>query len=81
MRIQNQRIEVTVDGDMDLQGTLGISKGVPVGFGAIRMQFDVDAPQATPDQLRLLQDKTEQYCEIRQTLLCPPGIDARWVAS
>lgn len=29
--------EVTVSGDMDLQGTLGISKEVPVGFEAIRV--------------------------------------------
>ena len=79
MRIQTQRIEVTVDGDLDLQGTLGISKDVPVGFDAIRMQFKVDAPQATPDQLRLLQEKTEQYCVVLQTLLRPPKIEARWI--
>lgn len=32
-----KKIEVTVSGDMDLQGTLGISKDVPVGFEAIRV--------------------------------------------
>ncbi len=80
MGIQTRRIEVRVNGDMDLQGTLGISKEVPVGFDAIRVQFNVDAPHATPDQLRSLQEKTEQYCVVLQTLLHPPRVDAQWVA-
>ena len=40
---------------MDLQGTLGISKEVLVGFEAIRVRFQLDAPPATPEQLRALQ--------------------------
>ena len=78
MGIQTQHIAVTVDGDMDLAGTLGISKDVPVGFDAIRVQFNLTAPQATPDQLRSLQEKTEQYCVVLQTLLHPPKITAHW---
>lgn len=78
MGIQTRHIEVTVHGDMDLQGTLGISQEVPVGFNAIRMQYSVDAPQATPDQLRSLQEKTEQYCVVLRTLLRPPKIEAQW---
>jgi uncharacterized OsmC-like protein len=78
MGIQTRRIEVTVDGDMDLSGTLGISKDVPVGFDAIRLRFNVDAPEATPEQLRSLGEKTEQYCVVFQTLLHPPKIEAQW---
>jgi uncharacterized OsmC-like protein len=63
---------------LDLQGTLGISKEVPVGFAAIRLQVNLDAPEATPDQLQQLQEKTEQYCVVLQTLLHPPKIDTRW---
>ncbi len=81
MGIQTRRIEVTVNGDMDLQGTLGISKEVPVGFDAIRVQFNIDAPQATAEQLRSLQEKTEQYCVVLQTLLHPPKLDTQWTAS
>jgi len=81
MGIETQRVAVTVDGDMDLSGTLGISKEVAVGFDAIRVQFNIDAPQATPDQLRSLQEKTEQYCVVLQTLLHPPRIDAKWSTS
>ena len=78
MGIPTQSIEVTVQGEMDLQGTLGLSKEVPVGFQAIRLQFDLDAPQATADQLRALQEKTEQYCVVMQTLLHPPKIESHW---
>src|ERR1700676_3031178 len=47
MSIPTERIEVTVEGDLDLRGTLGISKDVPVGFESIRLNFDVVAPKAT----------------------------------
>ena len=78
MGIPARRIEVTVSGELDLQGTLGISKEVPVGFESIRVRFDVDAPEASPDQLRALQEKTEQYCVVLQTLLHPPAIQSEW---
>src|SRR5258706_10203733 len=47
MGIPIERIEVTVEGELDLRGTLGISKDVPVGFEDIHLHFDVAAPQAT----------------------------------
>ncbi len=78
MGIPTKRVEVTVDGDMDLSGTLGISKEVPVGFEAIRVKFDIDAPDATAEQLRSLQEKTEQYCVVFQTLHKPPKIQTQW---
>src|ERR1700746_3006706 len=74
MGIPTRHIEVTVTGDMDLQGTLGISKNVPIGFEAIRLQFNIDAPEATPEQLQALHEKTEQYCVVLQTMLHPPTI-------
>lgn len=78
MGIATKRIEVTVEGDLDLRGTLGISKEVPVGFDKIRLQFDIDAPGATPEQLNALREKTEQYCVVMQTLVKPPEIQTRW---
>ncbi|HTF42589.1 MAG TPA: OsmC family protein [Terriglobales bacterium] len=81
MGVPTLHIEVTVSGEMDLKGTLGIAKDVAVGFEAIRVQFNVDAPQATPEQLQALQEKTEQYCVVLQTMLRPPRIETRWGAS
>jgi uncharacterized OsmC-like protein len=78
MGIPTEHIEVTVNGTMDLQGTLGLSKDVPVGFEGIHVKFDVRAPQATAEQLRALQEKTEQYCVVMQTLTSPPKIQTEW---
>src|SRR5215470_839596 len=47
MGIPVEEIEVDVEGEMDLSGTLGISKEVPVGFQDIHAKFDIKAPQAT----------------------------------
>jgi len=78
MGIPTERIEVTVEGDLDLRGTLGISKDGPVGFESIHLHFDVAAPKATPEQLRALQEKTEQYCVVMQTLRQPPSLQTKW---
>jgi len=77
--IPTERIEVTVEGQLDLRGTLGISKDVPVGFESILLHFDIAAPRATPEQLRGLQEKTEQYCVVMQTLAHPPKLESRWI--
>jgi len=78
MGIPTEQIEVTVEGVMDLRGTLGIAKDVPVGFENIQLSFDVVAPKATPEQLHALREKTEQYCVVMQTLVKPPKIQSRW---
>ena len=81
MGVPTKHIGVTVHGDMDLAGTLGIAKDVPVGFEKISLQFDINAPKATAEQLKGLQEKTEQYCVVFQTLLQPPKIDTEWKQS
>ena len=78
MGVVAERIAVTVEGDMDLRGTLGIAKDVAVGFEEIRVHFDINASQATPEQLKTLQEKTEQYCVVIQTLLHPPRMRSDW---
>jgi uncharacterized OsmC-like protein len=78
MGIEVESIEVEVEGDLDLAGTLGISKEVPVGFERIRTRFDVVARGATEEQLGSLRRKTEQYCVVFQTLVDPPEIQTEW---
>jgi uncharacterized OsmC-like protein len=80
MGIPTERAEVLIEGDLDLSGTLGLSKDVPVGFERIRLRFDIKAPEATPEQLQALQEKTEQYCVVMQTLIQPPALETEWVA-
>ena len=60
---------VTAEGDLDFRGTLGVASdaGVPVGFGAIRLRFDLDS-DATEEQLDTLIRLTERYCVVYQTI-------------
>jgi uncharacterized OsmC-like protein len=78
MGLETRRIEVEVEGDLDLAGTLGVSRDAPVGFERIRTTFDVVAPGASEEQLEDLRKKTERYCVVLQTLLRPPELETRW---
>ncbi|MBA3616309.1 MAG: OsmC family protein [Rubrobacteraceae bacterium] len=78
MGIETERIEVTVTGEMDLAGTLGISEDAPVGFESIRTSFDIVAPEATDEQLENLREKTEEYCVVYQTLANPAELRTEW---
>jgi uncharacterized OsmC-like protein len=75
MEIPVESVAVTVEGDLDLRGTLGISREARVGFDGIRLHFDIDAPNATAEQLAALREKTERYCVVLQTLMNPPRIE------
>jgi uncharacterized OsmC-like protein len=80
MGLQTKRIEVTAEGDLDLRGTLGVSREAKVGFEAIRLSFDVDAPGASAEELASLERKTERYCTVLQTLQNSPPIETALAA-
>lgn len=80
MGIAFERIEVVVEGDLDLRGTLGIARDVPVGFDAIRLRLEIDAPGASVEELAELHEKAERYCTVLQTLRTPPAITTELVA-
>src|SRR3954465_3680630 len=81
MGIEAERIEVVVDGDLDLRGTLGIDREVPAGFEEIRVRFEVDAPQASEEELASLIEKTERYCTVLQSLRAPSPVRTELAAS
>jgi uncharacterized OsmC-like protein len=71
--VRDGRVEV--EGDLDFRGTLGVSKEASVGFGSIRLRFDLDTT-ATEDQLATLLKLTERYCVVLQTLRTPPVVSS-----
>jgi uncharacterized OsmC-like protein len=79
MGLDVRSVTVTADGDLDLRGTLGLDREVGAGFDAIRLRFEVDAPEATDEQLESLFQKTERYCTVLQTLSAPPPIESELV--
>jgi len=64
---------VKAEGDLDFRGTLGVARDVPVGFKAIRLQFDLDS-DADEKQLATLMRLTERYCVVHQTLSHGPDL-------
>lgn len=64
---------IRAEGDLDFRGTLGVAREAPVGFKAIRLQFDLDT-DATAEQLASLMKLTERYCVVYQTLRNAPEI-------
>lgn len=70
-------VSVTVEGDLDLRGTLGISQDVPVGFEKLRLNVQIEG-DLTPEQMASLQEKAEKYCVVMQTLQSPPPVESTW---
>ena len=74
----NRGIEVTgtvrAEGDLDFRGTLGVDRDAPVGFGAVRLIFDLDSPASRQDLDDLIA-VTERYCVVYQTLVSSPRLE------
>jgi uncharacterized OsmC-like protein len=73
MGLQVNSIETIVEGDLDLRGTLGLDREVGAGFHAIRVRFEVDAPDVSEEDLASLHKKAERYCTVFQTLANKPA--------
>jgi uncharacterized OsmC-like protein len=71
---------VRAEGEPDFRGTLGVAKDAPVGFRAIRLNFEIDS-DASPEQIATLLKLTERYCVVLQTLRNPPSLTATVAAA
>jgi uncharacterized OsmC-like protein len=71
MGITLDALAVTVEGDMDFQGTMGVDPDVPVGLTAIRCRISLTA-DAPADRLERLVQRAERYCVVAATLRNPP---------
>ena len=65
---------VTAEGVLDFRGTLAVDRDAPVGFASIALRFELDAPDADPEQLDTLLKLTERYCVVLQTLRGGPEL-------
>jgi len=77
MGIPVTNVAVTVEGDLDLKGTLGIDPNAPVGFSDIRIGVTVGG-DLTAEQLESLREKAEKYCVVLQTLQSAPPVTTSW---
>ena len=71
--IELRDASLQAEGDLDVRGTLGLAKEVPVGFQSIRLSITLDT-DASEEQLATLLRLTERYCVVYQTLAHPPAL-------
>jgi uncharacterized OsmC-like protein len=79
-RITINRLDLRVEGDWDARGTLGIDPDVAVGFTGLRVLVDLDAT-GPEERLAQLQELTERYCVVSQTLRKPPEVTVSFTAA
>ncbi len=74
MGIALERVELTVEGDLDFRGTMGVDREAVVGFSAIRTRIAItgDAPE---ERLQRLVQRVERYCVVGSTLKQPPVLE------
>jgi len=71
--IQLHTVKATIEGDMDLQGILGIDDEVRNGFGNIRVHFEVDA-DATEDEIKALVAQSQKRSAVFDIVTNPTNV-------
>ena len=71
--IQLRSVKATIEGDMDLQGILGIDDEVRNGFGTIRVNFDIDA-DAGADDIKALVAQSQKRSAVFDIVTNPTNV-------
>jgi uncharacterized OsmC-like protein len=62
-------LTVTVEGESDFRGVLGVDSSVHPGPLALRVRIELAAPDATEDQLREIVERAEAHSPVRDALV------------
>ena len=71
--IQLHSVRCTIEGDMDVQGILGMDADIRNGFGGIRVHFDIDA-DADEDDLRALVAQSQKRSAVFDIVTNPTSV-------
>jgi uncharacterized OsmC-like protein len=74
--IEIKSVESWYEGDLDLQGFLGVSDDVRRGYQAIRVAFRIDAPGASEEQLEELVRMGQRYSPVFDIVSNPVPVSA-----
>jgi uncharacterized OsmC-like protein len=80
MGVALEDLRVTVTGEMDFRGTMGIDRAVPVGYQRIVCEIRIKA-QGDPARIQRMVEKAEQYCVVRDTLARGVPVESRVVVN
>lgn len=76
--IQLRSVKATLEGDMDLQGILGIDADVRNGFGGIRVRYEIDA-NATRDEIEAVVAQSQKRSAVFDIIANPTQVSVEVV--
>ena len=76
--VELRSVAATVEGDMDLQGILGIDGDVRNGFSAINVTYDIDA-DASPDDIKALVAQSQKRSAVYDIITNPTNVSVEVV--
>jgi uncharacterized OsmC-like protein len=71
--IQLRSVSATLEGEMDVQGILGIDSDVRNGFSSIKVTYDIDA-DASPEDIRALVAQSQKRSAVYDVIANPTNI-------
>jgi uncharacterized OsmC-like protein len=72
-QIQLNRVSATLEGEMDVQGILGIDSDVRNGFSGIKVTYDIDA-DATPDEIKAIVAQSQKRSAVYDVVTNPTNV-------
>jgi len=71
--IQLNKVQATVEGDMDILGILGADPDVRNGFNGIRVHYEIDA-DATPEEIEALVAQSQKRSAVFDVVTNPTSV-------
>jgi uncharacterized OsmC-like protein len=71
--IQLRSVSATLEGDMDVQGILGIDPDVRNGFSGIKVSYKIDA-DASPDEIKALVAQSQKRSAVYDIVTNPTNV-------
>jgi uncharacterized OsmC-like protein len=71
--IQLKSVSATLEGDMDVQGILGIDSDVRNGFSAIKVTYNIDA-DASPEDIKALVAQSQKRSAVYDIITNPTNV-------
>ncbi len=76
--IQLRRVTATLEGEMDVQGILGIDADVRNGFSDINVKYDIEA-DAAPDEIRAIVEQSQKRSAVYDIVTNPTNVTVQVV--
>jgi len=71
--IQLRSVKATIEGDMDVQGILGIDSDVRNGFSGVRVSYEIDA-DASEDDIKALVGQSQKRSAVYDIVTNPTNV-------